>query len=89
MTPAQRLQSLDAFRGAIMLLMASGGFGIPQVAKCFPDSPVWKFFGCECEHAEWAGCTLWDLLQPAFMFMVGVALPWSVANRDARGQKAR
>jgi len=26
------------------------------------------------------------LIQPAFMFMVGVALPWSVANRQSRGQ---
>lgn len=83
---AQRLASLDAFRGAIMLLMASSGFGIPQVAKNFPDSAVWRFLGYQCEHAEWAGCTLWDLIQPAFMFMVGVALPWSMANRQARGQ---
>lgn len=84
--PAERLVSLDAFRGTIMLLMASSGFGIPQVAKSFPDSPVWKFFGYQCEHAEWAGCSLWDLIQPAFMFMVGMALPWSVGNRQARGQ---
>jgi len=81
----QRLQSLDAFRGAVMLLMASSGFGIPQVAKAFPESPVWQFFGHQCEHAAWRGCTLWDLIQPAFMFMVGVALPYSVANRRARG----
>jgi heparan-alpha-glucosaminide N-acetyltransferase len=85
----QRLASLDAFRGAIMLLMASSGFGIPQLAKSFPDSPVWKFLGYQCEHAGWAGCTLWDLIQPAFMFMVGVALPWSVANRQRRGQSFR
>ena len=84
-SPAQRLTSLDAFRGAMMLLMASSGFGIAQVAKNFPNSLVWKFFGYQCEHAEWAGCTLWDLIQPAFIFMVGVALPWSVANRQARG----
>ena len=83
----QRLVSLDAFRGAIMLLMASSAFGIPQVAKNFPDSPVWQFFGYEFEHAPWAGCALWDLIQPAFMFMVGVALPWSVSNRQARGDR--
>ncbi|MGD0538730.1 MAG: DUF5009 domain-containing protein [Verrucomicrobiota bacterium] len=86
-SPPRRLQSLDAFRGAIMLLMASSGLGIPQVAKHFPDSAVWKFLGDQCDHTPWAGCTLWDLIQPAFMFMVGVALPWSVANRQARGQK--
>lgn len=85
-SPTGRLLSLDAFRGAIMLLMASSGLGIPQVAKNFPDSAGWKFFGYQCEHAEWVGCSLWDLIQPAFMFMVGVALPWSIANRQARGQ---
>jgi predicted acyltransferase len=47
---------------------------------------LWKLLGHQFEHAEWTGCTLWDLIQPAFMFMVGVALPWSVASRAARGQ---
>ncbi len=72
-----------------MLLMASAGFGISQVAKNFPDSPAWQFFAYQCDHVPWAGCALWDLIQPAFMFMVGVALPWSVANRQARGQAPR
>lgn len=85
-TSRERLTSLDAFRGAIMLLMASSGFGIPQIARNFPDSTVWKFLGQEFDHAAWTGCALWDLIQPAFMFMVGVALPWSIANRQARGQ---
>jgi heparan-alpha-glucosaminide N-acetyltransferase len=83
---AVRLISLDAYRGAILLLMASSGFGIPQVARSFPESSIWRFLGHQFDHAAWAGCTLWDLIQPAFMFMVGVALPWSVANRRARGQ---
>jgi hypothetical protein len=69
-----------------MLLMASSGFGVPQVAKHFADSATWTFLGREFDHAAWTGCTLWDLIQPAFMFMVGVALPWSMANRTARGQ---
>jgi predicted acyltransferase len=81
----QRLVSLDAFRGAIMLLMASSAFGIPQIAKNFPDSAVWKFLGYQFDHVPWTGCALWDVIQPAFMFMVGVALPWSIANRQARG----
>jgi heparan-alpha-glucosaminide N-acetyltransferase len=84
--PAVRLQSLDAFRGAILLLMASSGFGFPQVAANFPNRPGWQFLGTQCEHAAWGGCTAWDLIQPSFMFMVGVALPWSIANRTARGQ---
>lgn len=81
-----RLLSLDAFRGAVMLLMASSGLGIPKIAAQFPESQFWRFVGNQCEHAAWAGCTLWDLIQPSFMFMVGVALPWSIANRQARGE---
>lgn len=84
--PPVRLVSLDAFRGAIMLLMASAGFGLAKVAKEFPGSRVWEFIGFHTEHTDWAGCALWDLIQPAFMFMVGIALPWSIANRRARGE---
>jgi predicted acyltransferase len=82
----QRLVSLDAYRGAIMLLMASSGLGLGEVAKQFPDSGLWQFLRHQTDHASWAGVTLWDIIQPAFMFMVGVALPWSLANRRAAGQ---
>jgi heparan-alpha-glucosaminide N-acetyltransferase len=84
--PPARLLSLDAYRGAIMLLMASGGLAFSQVAKSFPNNPVWQFLGRQTDHVPWTGCVLWDLIQPAFMFMVGVALPWSIANRRARGE---
>lgn len=82
----ERLVSLDAYRGTIMLLMASAGFGLSTVARSYPDSAMWGFIGHQTSHVEWVGCSLWDLIQPAFMFMVGVALPFSVANRQARGQ---
>ena len=85
----QRLVSLDAYRGAIMLLMASSGLGLGEVAKQFPDSALWQFLKYQTDHAPWAGATLWDMIQPAFMFMVGVALPWSLANRLAAGQSFR
>ena len=35
---------------------------------------------------EWVGCSLHDLIQPSFSFLVGVALPFSMAGRLARGQ---
>ena len=81
-----RLMSLDAYRGFIMLLMISAGLYMSRVATSFPDSGVWQFLGYETDHAAWRGCTLWDLIQPSFMFMVGVALPFSIANRQAAGQ---
>ena len=81
-----RLVSLDAFRGFIMLAMASEGFGFPQMAKKFPDSPVWGFLGSQFNHVKWRGCGFWDLIQPAFMFMVGVSMAYSYASRQAKGQ---
>ena len=82
----ERLMSLDAYRGFVMLLMVSAGLYMSRVAKSFPDSAVWQFLGYQTDHAVWRGCTLWDLIQPSFMFMVGVALPFSIANRRAAGQ---
>ena len=83
---SQRLISLDAYRGAIMVMMASGGLGLAHVARQYPDSRLWQSIAYHTEHAEWVGFTVWDVIQPAFMFMVGVAMAFSVANRRARGQ---
>lgn len=87
--PPSRLTSLDAYRGFIMLAMVSSGFGFSQVARRLPESPVWQFLGFQFDHVPWAGCSFWDLIQPSFMFMVGVALPYSHASRVARGQSGR
>ena len=83
---AERLVSLDAYRGFIMLVMASGGFGFPQMARKFTDSMTWQFLGYQFDHVAWAGCAFWDLIQPSFMFMVGVAVPYSLARRLGDGQ---
>jgi predicted acyltransferase len=81
-----RLVSLDAYRGFIMVVLATAGFRFPQVAKAFPDNPVWQFLGFHTDHVAWVGCSFWDLIQPSFMFMVGVAVPYSLASRRARGE---
>lgn len=80
-----RLVSLDVYRGFIMLILAGGGFGIVRAAAAHPDSSVWQFFRYQFSHVGWRGCAFWDLIQPAFMFMVGVAVPYSYASRKARG----
>jgi len=84
--PARRLVSLDALRGFTMLFMASEILRIPQVARRFPDSGIARFAASMLDHREWVGCAPWDLIQPAFTFMVGVALVYSVASRRAKGQ---
>lgn len=68
-----------------MLLMASAGFGIAQMAAAHPGS-VWEFIKPQFAHQDWQGCSLWDLIQPSFMFMVGMAVPFSYAKRREHGQ---
>src|SRR5262245_46440789 len=84
-----RLVSLDAYRGLTMLAMASGGLGLARVAQKFPDSEAWQTIGYQFEHVPWVGCALWDLIQPSFMFMVGVSMAYSCASRQAHGQSYR
>lgn len=86
-TPAPaRLTSLDAYRGLVMLLMMGEALCLWQVAQARPESAFWRFLAHHQSHSEWVGCSLHDLIQPSFTFLVGVALPFSLASRVARGQ---
>lgn len=76
-----RLVSLDAYRGFIMLLLISEGFGFGVLR----NYPGWEWLANQCRHVAWEGCTFWDLIQPAFTFMVGVAMPFAVSRRLAQG----
>jgi heparan-alpha-glucosaminide N-acetyltransferase len=82
----QRLTSLDAFRGFVMLLMMAEVIRLAAVAQALPGNVFWAFLAHHQTHAEWTGCSLHDLIQPSFSFIVGVALPFSIAARLARGQ---
>jgi heparan-alpha-glucosaminide N-acetyltransferase len=89
--PPARLRSLDAYRGAVMILLAVNGFGLATLAKD-SDSAFLKWLGFQTSHPEWVshfhffGFALWDMIQPAFMFIVGVAVPYSYAKRAALGE---
>jgi predicted acyltransferase len=82
----RRLLSLDAFRGTIMMLMLNEATRLPQVARSFPHSAFWAFLAFNTEHVDWQGCSLHDLIQPGFSFLVGAAMPFSIASRTAKGQ---
>src|SRR4030095_4415919 len=75
-----RLQSLDAYRGLIMLTLLAG-----SIFHSLKGHPTWNWLYVQNEHVAWAGCVYWDLIQPSFMFMVGVAMPFAFARRAARG----
>lgn len=80
-----RLASVDAYRGFVMLLMMAEVLRLRRVAQALPDSGLWQFLSFHQSHVEWVGASLHDLIQPSFSFLVGVALPFSIASRLARG----
>jgi predicted acyltransferase len=81
-----RLVSLDAFRGLMMTLMLAECMHLPEVARAFPQSRFWALVGFNTQHVPWQGCSLHDLIQPGFSFLVGAALPFSLASRKRNGQ---
>lgn len=79
---AERSLALDAYRGLIMIFLISHGFGL----SALKDHPIGKYLAAQVDHVPWEGVVLWDLIQPAFMFMVGVAMPFAFASRAAKGK---
>lgn len=85
-TLAERLTSLDAYRGFVMFLMMAEVLHLSRVSRALPESGFWGFLAYHQSHVEWIGCSLHDLIQPSFSFVVGVALPFSLAARMAKGE---
>lgn len=89
----QRLLSLDVYRGLIMISLAFSGFGLAATAQNHletnPDSSFWHQVKFQFSHVEWVGCAFWDLIQPSFMFMVGVSMAYSYAKRKGLGHSYR
>lgn len=73
--PAGRLHSLDVFRGATiagMLLVNNPG--------------TWSAVYPPLRHAEWHGWTPTDLIFPFFLFIVGVAMTYSLGKQLTAGE---
>ena len=81
-----RIVAIDAFRGFVMFLMLAEAMRLWTLHTAFPESRFWSIVAYNTTHVQWQGCSLHDLIQPAFSFLVGAALPFSLANRRARGE---
>ena len=81
---AERLVSIDAYRGFVMFLMMAEVLRLRKVAQALPESGFWRFLAHHQSHVEWVGASLHDFIQPSFSFLVGVALPFSIASRIGR-----
>ena len=77
---------MDAFRGFVMFLMMAEVLRLSRVASA-TESRFWDFLAWNQSHVAWYGLSLHDLIQPGFSFLVGVALPYSIASRLAKGQR--
>jgi predicted acyltransferase len=84
---AHRVTSIDAFRGLVMFLMLAEAMHLYSLSEAYPDSAFWSFVNFHTTHVEWIGCSLHDLIQPAFSFLVGTAMAFSLAKRQAAGQR--
>ena len=56
----------------------SGFFG--TLVNPSMDGTIIASIGRQLEHADWIGLHFWDLIQPFFMFIVGVAMPFSMTR---------
>jgi predicted acyltransferase len=81
-----RMASIDAFRGLVLALMMGEALHFCGVAAAKPASALWAFLCHHQDHVPWVGCSLHDLIQPGFSFLVGAALPYSLSARATRGQ---
>jgi predicted acyltransferase len=82
--PTQRLVSLDVYRGLTMfLLIAEAALVYDALLEIFPEGHGLHGFFVQFTHHKWNGLYFWDLIQPFFMFIVGVAMPFSLNKRLA------
>ncbi len=85
-----RLVSLDFFRGATMFMLIGEATGLYELLRAPAlNGTLFGAIGLQLEHHPWNGLRCWDLVQPFFMFIVGVAMPFSIGKRWQHGDSWR
>lgn len=72
--PRKRLQSLDVLRGFDMFWITGGGF----LAITISQLTGVDWLETQMHHVKWEGFHFFDLIFPLFMFISGVAIPFSI-----------
>ena len=67
-----RVRSIDAFRAVIMFLMI-----FVNDIEDIPNTPLWMHHVAD----EVDGLGLADIIFPAFLFIVGISIPFALQNR--------
>ena len=80
----ERLLSLDVLRGFDMFWIVGGGMLIISLA----DVTGWGWLHSlaeQMEHTSWEGLHFEDIIFPLFMFISGVAIPYSIISKAEKG----
>ncbi len=83
--PAERLYSLDALRGFDMFWIMGAEEIFHTLFKA-TGSPFWGAVSTELTHPDWNGFHFYDLIFPLFLFIAGVATPYSVGRELQKGK---
>lgn len=81
----ERLVSLDLFRGITMFLLAAESAGLYYSLQETDLGSLLNKLVLQFHHHPWHGFRFWDLIQPFFMYIVGVAMPFSYIFRKQKG----
>lgn len=83
--PSGRLLSLDFMRGLIMVLLALESTSLYEHLFAATDGNFLQGFFLQFFHHPWNGLRFWDLVQPGFMYMAGVAMAYSLHRQEQAG----
>ncbi len=81
---SQRLYSLDALRGFDMLWIMGADELFHELAKINSGS-FFSIMSTQLDHAAWNGFRAYDMIFPLFLFIAGVATPYSVGRELEKG----
>ncbi|HWB92648.1 MAG TPA: DUF5009 domain-containing protein, partial [Puia sp.] len=81
-----RLLSLDFMRGLIMVLLALESAGLYSQFESGSKNTFLHPLSLQFFHHPWHGLHAWDLVQPAFMFMAGAAMAFSLHRQQLEGR---
>lgn len=82
---SQRLYSLDALRGFDMFWIMGAEEIFHTMAKA-TNSGFWEVLSNQFTHPDWNGFHFYDLIFPLFLFIAGVATPYSVGRELQKGK---
>lgn len=85
-----RLASLDFYRGLVMVLLMIESSGLyAHLVNGLNAGSFGHSLASQFTHAPWHGLHFWDLIQPAFMFIAGTAMAFSLTRQTAKGKQWR